>query len=82
MSEQPQFDKARFKASMARLNDIYLGIAKKANEASRGRCPYKNAKDRCTAKFGCRNQLFIDGVGQPGLCTGSDKLNYREAWEV
>ncbi|MBM3945510.1 MAG: hypothetical protein FJ317_08515 [SAR202 cluster bacterium] len=67
---------------MARLNEIYAGIAKQANEVSRYRCPYKDARDRCTAKFGCRNQAFIDGPDQAALCTGSDKLNYRDAWEI
>ncbi len=84
MTSQP-VDKERFRASIARLMEIYRGISDTANEVSRWRCPYKNAQDRCTASFGCRNQLRPKGVkvlAELPICTGSDKLDYRSAWEV
>ena len=82
MTAKYPIDKDKLKASMAKLNNIYTDIAQTTTEVSRWRCPYKNAKDRCTAKFGCRNQSFADGSDQLALCIGSDKLNYRDAWGV
>ena len=65
------------------LRNISKNISSKVNEASLSRCPYKNADDRCTAKFGCRNQrnpkvndLF--GCNQKD----NDKLDYRSFWEM
>ena len=75
-------DKKRYEASISRLMDIYRGISDSANEVSQWRCPYKNVSDRCTAVFGCRNQLFDQGRENPAQCTGSDELNYRTAWEI
>ncbi len=75
-------DKERFQQSLRRLWEIYQDIGQTANEVSMWRCPYKNKDDRCTARFGCRNQLHTDGPDQLALCTGSDKLDYQSAWEV
>ena len=46
------------------------------------RCPYKNVQDRCTAKFGCRNQDFDVPQDELYKCLGSDKLDYRSAWDT
>ena len=73
-------DKERLKASLDRLFDIYREIGEVANQVSTWRCPYKDRNDRCTAKFGCRHQAR-DTADELPLCTGSDKLNYRDAWE-
>ena len=67
---------------MERLHGIFTDISRTVNEVSTWRCPYKNAQDRCTARFGCRNQLRTNIVGELPICTGSDKLDYRSAWEV
>ena len=75
-------DKERYKASIARLEEIFQGISDSANQVSTWRCPYKNAQDRCTAGFRCRNQSKIDIKNSLSLCTGSDDLDYRAAWEV
>ncbi len=74
-------DKERYQASMARLQEIFQDISDSANQVSTWRCPYKNAQDRCTAKFGCRNQSANDINSGLALCTGSDDLDYRDAWE-
>ncbi len=74
-------DKERYRRSMARLHDIFQGISDTASSVSTWRCPYKNAQDRCTAGFGCRNQQF-DTANELALCTGSDDIDYRGAWEV
>ncbi len=81
LPEPAPVDKQRLERSLAFLWEIYQDISRTADEVSQRRCPYKNAQDRCTARFGCRNQLRDDPDQLP-LCTGSDKLDYRSAWEV
>ena len=80
----PQRKKA-LEESLEKLWDIYQGIADTATEVSKSRCPYKNAADLCTARFGCRNQKFVTYSKRNEktlpICTGSDKLDYRNAWE-
>lgn len=80
MSEE--VNKERYRASMARLQEIFQGISDTANLVSTWRCPYKNAQDRCTAGFRCRNQSKTDIKHNLSLCTGSDDLDYRAAWET
>ena len=77
-----RIDKKRYEASLARLTAIYGGISDAANQVSMWRCPYKNVEDRCTAGFGCRNQDREVATGELYICTGSDKLDYRAAWEL
>ena len=77
-----QIDKQRYRASIASLEAIFQGINATANRVATWRCPYKNAQDRCTAGFGCRNQLRGSGPEELSVCTGSDDLDYREAWQV
>ena len=77
-----QIDKERYRASIARLHEIFSGISETVGQVSTWRCPYKNAQDRCTAGFGCRNQLHTHVAGEFPICTGSDNLDYRSAWEV
>ncbi len=77
-----QLDKQRFKASMERLTEIYRDISATVTEVSTRRCPYKSVEDRCTARFGCRNQCFAYGPEELAVCTGSDDLDYRSAWDV
>ena len=71
----------RLQASLQRLYDIYVDIAQTADRVSRRRCPYKDVAGRCTARFGCRNQSRSVPAGELPICTGSDKLDYRSAWE-
>lgn len=82
MPDHQPIDKQSYRASMARLGDIFQSINDTANDVSAWRCPYKNAQDRCTAKFGCRNQDRDVPAGELYICVGSDKLDYRSAWEV
>ncbi len=71
------------RASLTRLMDIYRDISDTADRVSTRRCPYKDSRSRCTAKFECRNQRFIpDEPEEPAICMGSDKLDYRKAWQV
>ena len=82
MSEPQRIDQKRYRASIAALSDIFRDINETATEVSTWRCPYKNVRDRCTASFGCRNQDKNVPDGELFICTGSDKLDYRSAWEV
>ena len=75
-------DRARYEASVERLYNIFKDISATVGEVSSWRCPYKNVEDRCTANFGCRNQDRSVPTGQLYICTGSDNLDYRSAWEI
>ena len=67
---------------MARLHEIFKDISDTVSVVSTWRCPYKNVENRCTANFGCRNQDRSLPSGELYICTGSDDLDYRSAWEV
>ena len=75
-------DKEGLKKSLSRLWEIYQQIGEVANQVSTWRCPYKNRHDRCTAQFGCRYQSRSGGSEELPVCTGSDELDYRSAWEI
>ncbi len=75
-------DKERYGRSLERLNEIFQGISDTVNEVSTWRCPYKDAQDRCTAQFRCRNQDRSVPPDKLYICTGSDDLDYRSAWET
>ena len=85
MNLSNQNKKEELQKSLGKLWDIYQGIANTATEVSKSRCPYKNARDQCTARFGCRNQKFTvtskNKKRALPICIGSDKLDYRKAWE-
>ena len=65
---------------MERLFSIYSDISEKADEVMLTRCPYKDARSRCTARFDCRNQFFTKDPLQKPVCAGSDRIDYRSAW--
>ena len=75
-------DPERYRRSVERLTDIFRGISETVNVVSTYRCPYKNAQDRCTAQFGCRNQDRSVPAGELYACTSDDNLDYRSAWET
>ena len=77
-----EIDKERYEASLARLSNIFKGVSETVDVVSTWRCPYKNVQDRCTARFGCRNQDRDVAPGELYICTGDDRLDYRSAWEV
>ena len=75
-------DPERYRRSVERLTMIFRGISETVSVVSAHRCPYKNAQDRCTAQFGCRNQDRSVPAGDLFPCTGDDNLDYRSAWET
>ncbi|MBA31179.1 MAG: hypothetical protein CL748_01420 [Chloroflexi bacterium] len=74
-------DVEKAKSSLNKIYQIFQDISFNADEINKSRCPYKNAKSRCTAKFDCKNQYFTNDE-ELAVCTGSDKLDYRSAWEI
>ena len=72
-------EKERLEKSLDKLFKIYKDISTKADEVNQYRCPYKNAKNICTATFKCLNQHFIEDNANEPICTGSEKLDYRPA---
>ena len=80
--EKNSIDRVRAKKSLETLFDIFSKISNHADEVFTKRCPYKNAKSRCTAKFECQNQHYLKKFGESPVCTGSDFLDYRPAWRT
>ena len=78
----PSFDKDKAKKSLESLFQIFSNISLTADDVMSHRCPYKNAKSRCTAKFECANQHYINKFGEDPVCTGSNFLDYRSAWST
>ena len=75
--------KERYQKLLDKLAIIMNPMNDVAMAQSKFRCPYRNKDDRCTAKFGCRNQrkpkvndLF--GCNQKD----NDELDYRSFWEM
>lgn len=75
-------DALAVQASFDRLTGIFAEMMVTVAEVSTRRCPYKDRTDRCTAKFGCRNQRRPSEPGALLRCGGDDKLDYRSAWET
>ena len=81
--EPPKLDVEAARKSMERMANIFKDIAQHAEVSTLTRCPYKDAKSRCTAKFGCRNQHFTKNPIDQPICTAKDgDLDYRSAWEI
>ena len=77
-----KLDKDKYISSVKRLDDIMRGISQTVSDVSSKRCPYRNAQDRCTAKFGCRNQNRNVQSDELFICLDDQKLDYRSAWEI
>ena len=71
---------ASLATSIAILCLTFGVVETKADEVNQYRCPYKNAKNICTATFKCLNQHFIEDNANEPICTGSEKLDYRPSW--
>ncbi len=80
MSER--IDRQAVEQRRRRLTRIFAEMVEHAQVQCLVRCPYRDRRDLCTARFGCRNQGPIDEVGGLPLCECDGKLDYRGAWEV
>lgn len=65
-----------------RLSQIFADMMVTVADVSTRRCPYRDRLDRCTAGFGCRNQVRPAVPGMPRICGGDDRIDYRSAWET
>jgi len=60
-----------------------LGNAQdKVTNPAGGRCPYRSAKDVCTAKFGCANRDNPKDRGAEPICAHDGTMDFRGAWET
>jgi len=66
----------------ARLTRIFADIVEHSQVQCLSRCPYRDRRDLCTARFGCRNQGPLDSEHSLPICQCDGKLDYRGAWEV
>ena len=75
--------KERHKESIAKLEKIMASMNDTAMKQAQFRCPYRNKDDRCTAKFGCRNQRKPK-IKEMFSCDqkNNDNLNYEAYWEM
>ena len=80
MSER--IDRQAVEQRRRRLTRIFAEMVEHAQVQCLVRCPYRDRRDLCTARFGCRNQDRAVPSGELFICTGSDNLDYRSAWEV
>ena len=76
-----KIDRGEYQKRLDEFSEILMGIATHAGELSKGRSPYKNKRDECTARFGCRNKRKPIQLGGLPSCAGDDNLDYRSAWE-
>ncbi len=78
-----RIDPEAFKLRLERISEIFAGMVTHADQQAKERCPYKDRRDQCTAKFGCRNQRPAAQAGGQLLCAAQDgQLEYRSAWET
>ena len=62
-------EKSGYEKRLTRISNILNGIMKLAETQALMRCPNKNAKDQCTAQFGCCYQRKPLVADDPILCT-------------
>ena len=70
-----------YQRRLDRLSEIFADIVSHADEQASQRCPYRDARDRCTAAFSCRNQVPAQVRGEPATCGHDGAFDYRLAWE-
>ena len=74
-------DRKAYQESLSRLSEIFTGMVQRADEVSKFRCPYRDRKDVCTAKFKCRNQISSVVEEAPETCGHDGVFDFRSAWE-
>jgi hypothetical protein len=74
-------DPAEARERFERLSQIFADMIVTVEDLSTHRCPYRDRSDRCTARFGCRNQRRSETDPGAKRCGGDERLDYRSAWE-
>ena len=71
-----------YQQRLDRLTEIFRDIVSHADEQATHRCPYRDARDRCTAAFSCGNQIPAVKKGEPASCGHDGTFDYSLAWET
>ena len=71
-----------YQQRLDRLTDIFSDIVSHADAQAAHRCPYRDARDRCTAAFSCGNQIEAEAAGEPATCGHDGTFDYSLAWET
>ena len=78
----PKISQQDYQQRLDRLTEIYSDIVSHADEQATQRCPYRDARDRCTAAFSCGNQIAAVEKGAPATCGHDGTFDYSLAWET
>jgi uncharacterized 2Fe-2S/4Fe-4S cluster protein (DUF4445 family) len=75
--------KKDYQQRLDKLTEIFADIMGEAQDQvqGQGRCPYRSAKDICTAKFGCANRLNPGAREDEPVCAHDGTMDFRNAWE-
>ena len=71
-----------YQQRLDRLTEIFADIVSHADEQASHRCPYRDARDRCTAAFSCGNQIAAVEKNEPATCGHDGTFDYSLAWET
>ena len=78
----PKISQEDYQQRLDRLTEIFADIVSHADEQATHRCPYRDARDRCTAAFSCGNQIAAVEKGEPATCGHDGTFDYSLAWET
>ena len=78
----PKISQEDYQQRLDRLTEIFADIVSHADEQATHRCPYRDARDRCTAAFSCGNQIAAVERGEPATCGHDGTFDYSLAWET
>ena len=78
----PKISQQDYQKRLDRLTEIFSDIVSHADEQAAHRCPYRDARDRCTAAFSCGNQIAAVEEGAPATCGHDGTFDYSLAWET
>ena len=78
----PKISQEDYQKRLDRLTEIFADIVSHADEQATQRCPYRDARDRCTAAFSCGNQIVAVEEGAPATCGHDGTFDYSLAWET
>ncbi|MDE0391286.1 MAG: ASKHA domain-containing protein [Rhodospirillales bacterium] len=78
----PKISQQDYQKRLDRLTEIFSDIVSHADAQATHRCPYRDARDRCTAAFSCGNQIAAAEKGEPATCGHDGTFDYSLAWEA
>ena len=78
----PKISQQDYQKRLDRLTEIFSDIVSHADAQATHRCPYRDARDRCTAAFSCGNQIAAAKQDEPATCGHDGTFDYSLAWEA